>query len=149
MAERRGGFRPTAPQNNPNIVNANGGNGQSGRNTGSFQGPKQMTGGSYGEATQLREMQQGALMAGERATMAPIVPITAPTQRPEEPDTAGMPFGAGPGPEALGLLPNRADKFNEDSMVAKYIPMLEKMASEDDAPESFRLFVQQVRGRLG
>ena len=148
MAERRGGYRPTAPQNNPNAISANGGNGQSGRNAGNFQGPKQMSGGSYGEASELRELQQGALMAGQRATMAPITPITAPTQRPEEPETAGMPFGEGPGPEALGL-PNPADKFNEDSMVAKYIPMLEKMASEQDAPESFRLFVQQVRGRLG
>jgi hypothetical protein len=148
MVERRGGYRPTAPQNNPNIIRPLGGNGQSGRNAAQFQGPKAMPGGSYGEASELRELQQGALMAGERSTMAPVTPITAPTERPEEPETAGMPFGEGPGPEALGL-PNRADKFNEDSMVAKYIPMLEKMASEEDAPESFRLFVQQVRGRLG
>lgn len=147
MAERRGGFRPTAPQNNPNIIRPLGGNGQSGRNAGQYQGPTEMTGGSYGEATQLRELQQGALMAGPRAT-EPVVPIGAPTQRPEEPDTAGMAFGEGPGPEALGL-PSQADRFNEDTMVAKYIPILETMASDDDAPESFRLFVQAVRGRLG
>lgn len=147
MAERRGGFRPTAPQNNPNIVSPLGGNGQSGRNAGEYQGPSEMTGGSYGEATQLRELQQGALMAGARAT-EPVVPINAPTMRPEEPDTAGMAFGAGPGPEVLGL-PNRSRKFQEDSMVAKYLPTLEAMATEDDAPESFRAFVQAVRGRLG
>ena len=147
MVERRGGYRPTAPQNNPNVISPLGGNGQSGRNTGTFQGPKEMTGGSYGEATELRELQQGALMAGSRAT-EPVVPITAPTARPDEPDTAGMPFGEGPGPEVLGL-PSQADKFNEDTMVAKYIPILETMASDDDAPESFRLFVQAVRGRLG
>jgi len=29
--------------------------------------------------------------------------LTAPTARPNEPITAGAPFGAGPGPEAMGL----------------------------------------------
>jgi hypothetical protein len=104
MAERRGGYRPTAPQNNPNIIRPLGGNGQSGRNAGTFQGPKEMTGGAYGEASELRGLQQGALMAGERSrTMAPITPLLAPTERPDEPLTAGMSFGPGPGPEVLAL----------------------------------------------
>jgi hypothetical protein len=104
MVERRGGYRPTAPQNNPNIINGLGGNGQSGRNAGQFQGPKQMTGGAYGEATELRELQQGALMAGGRTAPAePLVGLTEPTQRPNEPFTTGMPFGEGFGPEMLGL----------------------------------------------
>lgn len=30
-----------------------------------------------------------------------VVPFDAPTQRPDEPVTAGLPTGAGPGPEAL------------------------------------------------
>lgn len=30
-------------------------------------------------------------------------PLDRPTARPNEPLTAGMPFGAGPGPEALGV----------------------------------------------
>lgn len=32
-----------------------------------------------------------------------ITPLSAPTARPNEPITAGLPTGAGPGPEALGL----------------------------------------------
>lgn len=32
-----------------------------------------------------------------------LTPLDAPTQRPNEPFTAGMPTGAGPGPEALGV----------------------------------------------
>jgi hypothetical protein len=104
MVERRGGYRPTAPQNNPNIIRPLGGNGQSGRNARQFQGPKPMTGGGYGEATELRELQQGALMAGPRSAPAePIVGLTEPTQRPIEPFTTGMPFGEGMGPEMLGL----------------------------------------------
>jgi hypothetical protein len=33
-----------------------------------------------------------------------VVPLDAPTQRPDEPLTAGLPVGAGPGPEVLGAL---------------------------------------------
>jgi hypothetical protein len=33
-----------------------------------------------------------------------VVPLTAPSQRPDEPVTAGLPLGAGAGPEALGPL---------------------------------------------
>ena len=34
--------------------------------------------------------------------------LGAPTDRPHEPLTAGMPIGAGPGPEALGHAPQQA-----------------------------------------
>ena len=79
------------------------------------QGVKKMSGGAYGEGTALTELQQSAPMAaapqtristaglGAAATQPPIVPLTAPTERPEEPFTAGMPFGEGPGPEVLGF----------------------------------------------
>jgi len=39
------------------------------------------------------------------AAQEPVVPLYAPTQRPNEPITAGIPLGAGPGPEALGGRP--------------------------------------------
>lgn len=32
---------------------------------------------------------------------AHVIPLDAPTQRPDEPVTAGLPSGPGPGPEAL------------------------------------------------
>ena len=114
MVERRGGYRPTAPQNNPNIIRPLGGNGQSGRNAGTFQGPKDITGGAYGEATELRELQQGALMAGERTRpMAPITPLMAPTERPDEPFTNGMTFGEGMGPEILNLPQAQQKSFSQ------------------------------------
>jgi hypothetical protein len=114
MVERRGGYRPTAPQNNPNIISPLGGNGQSGRNAAQFQGPKDMTGGAYGEATELRELQQGALMAGQRtAPMAPVTPLLAPTQRPDEPFTTGMSFGEGMGPEMLNLPQAQQRPFSQ------------------------------------
>lgn len=133
MVERRGGYRPTAPQNNPNIIRARGGNGQSGRNAGRFQGPKDIpAGGQYGEAKALKEMQQGALMAGPRTPApAPIVPLDAPTQRPDEPFTVGMPFGEGIGPDMLGLPPEPTTRPSD---------VFRKMAMNDTTGEAEALY---------
>lgn len=79
---------------------------------GPMQGPKVAPGGKYGERKAAMEQQSAAPMAGSQApnkismpaprpAMGPIVPLTAPTQRPDEPITAGSPFGPGAGPEAL------------------------------------------------
>lgn len=99
---------------------------------GPTQGVKKMTGGAYGEGTALTELQQAAPMAaspqpristaglGAAASMAPIVPLTAPTQRPEEPLTAGMPFGAGPGPEVLGFAGTPDLPSNVLSSIAQF-----------------------------
>jgi hypothetical protein len=80
----------------------------------SAQPTRYMAGGSYGEGQELMGLQQGAPMAAgpnlsvnpsdiRRSTVAPIVPLTAPSQRPNEPLTAGVDFGAGPGSEVLNL----------------------------------------------
>jgi hypothetical protein len=131
MVERRGGYRPTAPQNNPNIIRPLGGNGQSGRNAAQFQGPKAMPGGAYGEATELRELQQGALMAGQRtAPMEPIVGLTEPTQRPNESFTTGMPFGDGMGPDMLGL-PQQTERPSD---------IFAKIATNDPTGEAEALY---------
>lgn len=38
-----------------------------------------------------------------------LTPLDAPSQRPDEPVTAGLAMGAGPGPEVLGLLAGQQD----------------------------------------
>jgi hypothetical protein len=79
---------------------------------------------AYGDAQALMDMQASAPMAktnnpprpAPASSMQPqqggqpmpqsaqqIVPLTAPTQRPDEPVTAGAPAGPGPGPEVLNL----------------------------------------------
>lgn len=105
MAENRGGFRPTAPQNNPANVSATGGNGQSGT-----QPARYISGLPYGEGQATMEQQQSAPMAGPTPTpsLPPITPLTAPTERPNEPISAGMDFGPGPGTEALNLPRERS-----------------------------------------
>jgi hypothetical protein len=114
MAENRGGMRPTAPQNNPANVSATGGAGQSGT-----QAPRYISGMPYGQGQATMQQQQSVPMAGPTPTaqssavtgmplMPSITPLTAPTDRPNEPITAGMDFGAGPGSEALNLPRERS-----------------------------------------
>jgi hypothetical protein len=113
MAENRGGFRPTAPQNNPANVSAMGGAGQAG----TTQPARYIAGMQYGEGQELMTQQQSAPMAGPNQAEAPsplgasmpsVTPLTAPTERPDEPITAGMDFGAGPGSEVLNLPRERS-----------------------------------------
>jgi hypothetical protein len=105
MAENRGGFRPTAPQNNPANVSGTGGAGQAGT-----QPARYISGMAYGEGQATMAQQTAAPMAGSPATpmMPSVTPLTAPTERPNEPLTAGMDFGAGPGSEALNLPRERS-----------------------------------------
>ena len=111
MAENRGGDRPTAPQNNPANVSATGGAGQSGT-----QPARYISGLGYGQGQATMAQQQAAPMAGPSKTagsplesmLAPLTPLTAPTERPEEPITTGMDFGPGAGSEVLNLPRERS-----------------------------------------
>lgn len=105
--ENRGGFRPTAPQNNPNNINPMGGNGQSGMNT-------DYTGFAYGQNKAVNEQRKaapikptatptGQMGMARQLVQEPLIPLDAPTQRPDEPITAGVDMGAGPGSEVLML----------------------------------------------
>lgn len=70
----------------------------------------------YGEGKQLEQIKRAAPLpkrpttptappTREAAPVPPgsLAPLTAPTMLPDEPVTAGLPIGAGPGPEALTL----------------------------------------------
>ena len=74
-----------------------------------------------------------------------VTPLFAPSERPDEPITAGIAMGEGPGPEVLGL--SSARQADAD-IVAKYMPALDAMASAPDSPQSFRIFVRNLQGNL-
>lgn len=74
----------------------------------------------YGQGQATYEQQMAAPMAVNplAEVASEIVPITAPTTRPQEPISAGMDFGPGPGSEALPMMAPRptqslADTFNQ------------------------------------
>jgi hypothetical protein len=121
MAENRGGMRPTAPQNNPANISATGGAGQSGT-----QAARYIPGLPYGQGQTTMSQQMAAPMAGPNPSapaspfgemMPSVTPLTAPTERPNEPITSGMDFGAGPGSEVLNLPRERSLSQTLESMI--------------------------------
>lgn len=113
----------------------------------------------YGEnaaftaAEQAAPMSQSAGGMGAQAappSLAPdlsgIVPMGAPSQRPDEPVTAGMPFGPGAGSTAPsgpgGMTAEQAARLRS------YLPVLVLLASQDDADPNTKQFVRQLRAEL-
>ena len=137
MAEQRGGYRrpaKPAPVSGPGALSRRTDGGPS-------QGARYMRGGAYGEGQEMMGLQQAAPMAAEpkqrasaprKVAPVPITPLTAPTQRPDEPITTGNPLGAGPGPEVLSMpQPKRLsevfsqiaanDPTNETNLIFQYL----------------------------
>lgn len=125
MAEQQGGYRRPS---NPAPVS---GPGALSRRT-DGQGAKYMAGGQYGEGQEMMDLQTSAPMskAPEQPRMrrprgggqvieegTRPTPLFAPTERPDEPITAGAPFGPGPGPAASAPAPT-----SFASTLAKLLP---------------------------
>ena len=92
----------------------------------SFQSPE------YGAGVEMAAIKSGAPLAKtpdvrgitntevrQAVDQTPITPLFAGTQRPDEPITAGVPMGPGPGPEVLGIAP-RGEKLSD--ALARMLP---------------------------
>lgn len=120
MAERRGGFRPTAPQNNPANINPMGGDGQSGTQ------PARYIPGMRSQGVTSQEvynMQTEAPLAGTPSPQAPAfrslfegMPVTSlnePTRYPDRPISYGASFDPStPGPEVVPMPPLNEGKID-------------------------------------
>ena len=115
---------------------------------------------AYGQGVENAANKAGAPMAktpdvrGARAsevraaaTQAPVTPLFAPTQRPDEPITSGIPMGAGPGPEALGMNINQDTEADRARLIS-YLPALEAAAADPNSSQAFRNYVRMVRANL-
>jgi len=104
--ENRGGYRQpsnSAPVSGPGALSQRT---DGGATEGMTQPQQQYTGFPWGENKAIAEQQSGAPLAG--VSMPPVTPLTAPTQRPNEPITSGINMGPGPGTEAMRGMPNTA-----------------------------------------
>jgi hypothetical protein len=150
MAKQGGYRRPAnpAPVSGPGKLSRRTDGGPSSKSA--VQGMREMSGGGkYGERKALEEAQGGAPMAGNPVVATPPAvssvapaagPVTGlfdPTERPNEPVTSGLPVGPG-----RTTQPQMAGNYD---MIIKYMPALELMASQDDAPEPFKALVQYVK----
>ena len=138
MAEGHGGMRRPS---NPAPVS---GPGALSRRT-DGRGARYIAGGEYGEGQEMMDLQTSAPMSKAPAAprprtgrqvvseeMAPPTPLFAPTERPDEPITAGAPFGPGPGPTARTPMSSLAGT-------------LEKLLPYDDDGSIRRLYATAVR----
>lgn len=146
--ENRGGYRPTAPQNNPMNINPMGGDGQSGMNT-------DYTGFAYSKNKEINEQRKAAPIKGSTPTamsiqaapanQPPLVPLGAPTQYPDMPDTAGAALGDGPGEEVLVLPQGIGMGPNVDSG----IQAVRAMYLRDPRNQDLRRILEMVDQKLG
>lgn len=142
-----GGYRPSAPQNNPANVSATGGAGQSG----------DYTGFAYGMNKQINDQRKAAPITPQEPTQdmglggmlgGGLPTLLSPTINPSEPVTAGSDIGAGPGSDALPGNINANTRPDETKMIIeKYMPTLLQAAALQDAPDSFKRFVNYLIGK--
>lgn len=112
------------------------------------QGAKAMPDAAYGEQKEMMGIQQAAPMsaAGESRAMPRIVPLSEPTMVPDQPVTAGMDSGPGPGRSAIGLASDMQGQTSIDAQQLKsYLPSLEQAANMPGVPTSFVRFVRYLR----
>jgi hypothetical protein len=162
----RGGFRPSAPQNNPASVSATGGNGQSGkyvaekvakatqlRPSGFPQGEnkalaEQMSAGgnvaSTASAANPASQAPAPAMGGIADMMSAARPITS---EPEQylPITDGVDFGPGRGSEVMppSLQQDNRQIENVD-LIRRYMPDLLNAARMPGAPDSYKRMINSL-----
>jgi len=111
---------------------------------------------AYGEAKTYRELEQAAPMAATPggaqpgavvppADLSNVVPLSAPTQNPDEPVTAGADAGLGPGSDVLGL---GEDDDPGVQNLRGVLPTLELMANMPSAGRELRQLVRRIRAMM-
>lgn len=159
MAERRGGYRKPkkgAQVSPPGALSQR-------KERENVKNSRQgiMGSGQYGSTKEARELASAAPFAGKTPTpkvsaptggmpgMEGMVPLTAPTERPFESPEVGMPFGTGPGPMEIGLMPGagmQESVMKQDlRKLATYLPTIEMAANAEGAPQTLRTFVKYLR----
>lgn len=151
MANGHGGYRkPTnpAPVSGPGAMS---------RRTDGAQPRMALPDAQYGEAKDFEQIQAGAAVPqqGPLSTPQPVTldqlvqgltPLSAPSAEPDIPVTNGAAYGAGAGPDALGMAdPNKQDA----GYYRKYLPTFMKMAESPSAPPGFKSWVRTIIANLG
>lgn len=156
MAEQQGGYRRPS---NPAPVS---GPGALSQRTDGRQGARYMSGGEYGEGQEMMDLQTSAPMSEAPAQPRPRrgqgagqvmeegprpTPLFAPTERPDEPITAGAPFGPGPGP-AEPTQRGRGTTPANLEVLSRYLPVMRQVATGPDTPDRFKALVRFLEGNL-
>lgn len=102
---------------------------------------------SYGEGKATQEIKSGAPLAKTADTRPAVTSLYAPTERPNEPVTAGIDQGAGPGSDAL--MVNQPDDYtNFNANIESYFPVLSYVSSLENTSPETRRAIRQLRDSL-
>ena len=128
---------------------------------GSAQALMDLPNAKYGENSQVQSLQQGAPLSASPSGGSPqgldmgglppnpaagqVVGSAAPSNRPNEPVTAGAALGPGPGPSALGINPQQVEQ-QDMGRISSSLPLFEMLANMNDALPSSRLMVNLLKG---
>jgi hypothetical protein len=140
MANGHGGYRQPenpAPVSGPGALSrrTDGGPGNA------RQPIRRLPNAGYGESQEFEDQQRAAPVAQtEQRIVDPsgIVPLDAPSARPDQPVTAGMVTGQEP------MLPDEADA----SRLQSYLFALKTIASREGSSRATRQYVRQLEARL-
>ncbi len=88
-------------------------------------------------------------MARTPNPMADVVPLTAPSRRPDEPVTAGVDAGPGPGSEILGLKTPTDVTLEDLNKLSKYMPLMMQYADSPQSSGTMKAFVKYLRSQSG
>ena len=115
----------------------------------------------YGEGVETAAIKSGAPLAKSpevrgmpssqvRRSVERATPLYAPSERPNEPITAGAPIGMGPGPEVLGINQPQPteDDLNFRADMQDYLPVLSYIASLPSTSPETRKAIRQLRDNL-
>jgi hypothetical protein len=110
---------------------------------------------SYGDTTEIAQLASGAPLARTpdvrpapasqvktAAQSAPITPLFAPTERPQEPITSGVDIGAGMGSEALAM--RQPDDTNFRSAIQAAKPVLAFISDQPNTSPETRAAIRQL-----
>lgn len=112
------------------------------------QAAKYISGLPYGEGQAMMDIQGSAPMAAapQMPAPAPVVPLSAPTQRAGEPVTSGADVGPGPDMSSLGLGAKdfAADEQARATLIS-YMPALLQVASQPGTSPETRNIIRRLR----
>ncbi len=123
------------------------------------QAKQQLPDAKYGEQKTFQADQSGAPLSQTNQSPTPsqgfapnpaaqsVVPMSAPTQRPGEPVTAGAALGPGPGTESLGIAPNQVEQQDVGTL-ASSLPVFEALSNFPDALPGARLLVNALKAKM-
>ena len=114
---------------------------------------------SYGDTTETAQLASGAPLARTpdvrpapaseiktAAQSAPVTPMFAPTERPQEPVTNGVNIGAGMGSEALAM--RQPDDTNFRANMSTYKPVLNYISDLPSTSPETRQAIRQLWDQL-